>query len=174
MRLLLIEDELNLARALQHGLQRQGYAVDHASDGRAGWELIRVHTYDLVILDLGLPDLDGIDLCQRIRAEQRELRILMLTARGRPADRIHGLDSGADDYLIKPFHVGELLARIRALLRRDVQAQPPLLACAHLRLDPARRRAWVAEQPLDLTARELALLEVFGRPFVAVQFVLLR
>jgi DNA-binding response OmpR family regulator len=163
MRLLVIEDEYDLARALQRGLQQQGYAVDLAADGPAGWELVDTNSYDLVVLDLNLPGIDGIELCRRIRATQPDLLVLMLTARDQPADRIHGLDTGADDYLVKPFHFGELLARIRALLRRDPRSRQPQLCCGKLRLDPAARRAWIDNQALRLTAREFGLLEYLLR-----------
>jgi DNA-binding response OmpR family regulator len=163
MRILLIEDEDDLAAALRRGLQRQGYAVDSALDGAVGWELLCVHRYDLLILDLNLPGIDGLELCRQARASQPGLLILMLTARACPNDRIIGLDSGADDYLVKPFHFGELAARIRALLRRDLRVRAPLLQCGGLKLDPASRVAWLHNRPLALTHKECALLEYLLR-----------
>ncbi len=163
MRILLIEDEEDLATALQRGLQRQGYAVDSALDGTAGWELLNTHTYDLLILDLNLPGIDGLELCRQGRADQPGLLILLLTARAQPGDRIIGLDSGADDYLVKPFHFGELTARVRALLRRDLRVRAPLLQCGGLKLDPASRAAWLHNRPLILTHKEFALLEYLLR-----------
>jgi DNA-binding response OmpR family regulator len=163
MRILLIEDEEDLAAALQRGLQRQGYAVDSALDDTAGWELLCTHRYDLLILDLNLPGIDGLDLCAQARASQPGLLILILTARARPDDRIVGLDSGADDYLVKPFHFGELAARVRALLRRDMRVRAPLLQCGGLKLDPASRAAWLHNRPLALTHKECALLEYLLR-----------
>jgi DNA-binding response OmpR family regulator len=163
MRILIIEDEQDLAKALQRGLQRQGYAVDSALDGLSGGELLDTHRYDLLILDLNLPGIDGLELCRQVRAGQPGLLILMLTARAQPGDRITGLDSGADDYLVKPFHFGELAARVRALLRRDLRVRTPLLQCGSLKLDPAVRAVWRHNRPLTLTQKEFALLEYLMR-----------
>ncbi len=136
MRMLIIEDELDLANALTRGLRQQGYAVDIAAGGEQGWELAEINDYDLLILDLNLPGMDGLEICRRLRASHPHLLILILTARSRLTDRITGLDLGADDYLVKPFHFEELIARVRALLRRD----GPDLQHAHL-LDAVERRA---------------------------------
>lgn len=132
MRLLVVEDERDLADALALGLRREGYAVDVAFDGEEGCELAEVNEYDLVILDLNLPGLDGLEICRRLRASRPSLLILVLTARARPEERIVGLDLGADDYLVKPFHFGELAARIRALVHRDLRVREPIFRCGDL------------------------------------------
>lgn len=163
MRILIIEDEIDLARALARGLRQQGYAVDIAADGEAGWEAGAVHEYDLVILDLNLPAMDGLEVCRRLRACKPELLILILTARGRLEDRVTGLDLGADDYLVKPFHFEELSARLRALLRRDLRVRAPILTVGDLKLDPASRAVWQGKRRLDLTAKEFAILEYLMR-----------
>lgn len=163
MRLLIIEDELDLANALARGLRRQGYAVDVAVDGQQGWELTQVNDYDLLVLDLNLPEIDGLELCRRLRSSHPQLLILILTARGRLADRVSGLDLGADDYVVKPFHFEELAARIRALLRRDLRVREPILAFGDLKLDPAGRVAWKGRQPLQLTRKEFGILEYLMR-----------
>ncbi len=116
MRLLVVEDELDIAHAVAKGLRQQGYAVDVAYDGEQGWKLAEVNEYDLLILDLNLPEMDGLELCRRLRASRPSLLILMLTARSLPDERVTGLEQGADDYLVKPFYFAELTARIRALL----------------------------------------------------------
>jgi DNA-binding response OmpR family regulator len=128
MRILIIEDEIDLADALARGLRQIGYAIDIAVNGMAGWDLGQVNDYDLLILDLNLPELDGLEVCQRLRAVKPNLLILILTARSELDDKIMGLDMGADDYLIKPFHFEELAARIRALLRRDLRVRDPVLS----------------------------------------------
>lgn len=137
MRFLIIEDEQDIANALQRGLQQQGHAVDVAYDGEMGWAQAEANDYDLLILDLNLPGMDGLEVCRRLRQSRPQLLILMLIARDQPCDRIVGLDTGADDYLVKPFHFGELAARIRALLRRDLRVRSPLLQQGDLKLDPA-------------------------------------
>ena len=121
MKLLIIEDEVDFANALARGLRKLGYAVDLAADGKQGLELAEVNEYDLLILDLKLPGMDGLEICRRLRALQPQLLILILTARSRLEDKVSGLDLGADDYLVKPFHFEELVARIRALMRRDLR-----------------------------------------------------
>lgn len=163
MRLLVVEDEQDLAQALQRGLKRQGYAVDLAFDGEQAWHLAEINAYDLLLLDLNLPGIDGLELCRRLRASRPQLLILMLTARSRPGERIAGLDTGADDYLVKPFHFGELAARIRALLRRDLRVRAPLLQGSDLKLDPAGRTAWQGRRSLSLTRKEFAILEYLLR-----------
>jgi DNA-binding response OmpR family regulator len=163
MRILIIEDEVDFANALLRGLQFQGYAVDVAKDGREGWELGTVNPYDLVILDLNLPSIDGLEVCRLLRSQRPGLLILILTARDQISDRVIGLDMGADDYMVKPFHFDELTARIRALLRRDLRVREPVLCVGDLRIDPAERIAWKGKQRLDLTTKELSILEYLMR-----------
>jgi DNA-binding response OmpR family regulator len=163
MRLLIVEDEHDLATALARGLRQQGYAVDIAVDGEQGWELAEVNDYDLLILDLNLPGMDGLEVCRRLRASKPGLLALMLTARSRLTDKVIGLDTGADDYLVKPFHFGELAARVRALLRRDLRVREPTLLVGDLKLDPVGRTAWQGKRRLELTSRELAILEYLMR-----------
>ena len=163
MRILIIEDERDLANALARGLRQEGYAVDIATNGMEGLELGEIYEYDLVVLDLNLPKLDGLEVCQRFRSNKPELLILILTARSRLEDRVMGLDQGADDYLVKPFHFEELAARIRALLRRDLRVREPILEVGDLKLDPASRIAWQKKQPLSLTKKEFAILEYLMR-----------
>ncbi|MCX7609798.1 MAG: response regulator transcription factor [Anaerolineales bacterium] len=163
MRILIVEDELDLANALARGLRQQGYAVDIAVNGEEGWELGEINEYDLVILDLNLPKLDGLEVCKRLRSNKPKTLVLMLTARSRLEDRIVGLDLGADDYLVKPFHFDELTARIRALLRRDLRVREPVLRAGDLSLDPASRTAWKGKRRLELTTKEFAILEYLLR-----------
>ena len=163
MRLLVVEDEPDLADALARGLRREGYAVDVAHDGEDGYVKAQVYPYDLVCLDLGLPGLDGRAICRRLRAGSRRdgappPRILILTARDTVEDRISGLDDGADDYLVKPFAFGELVARIRVLLRRDTPQTGALLRVGELELDTSRHEARRGGSPLSLTPKEFALL----------------
>src|SRR4051795_12482855 len=132
MRLLLVEDDAKLAGAVCRGLRGAGYAVDHAADGEAALADAHVWDYDAVVLDLMLPRRDGLDVCRTLRERGSGVPILMLTARGAIGDRIRGLDAGADDYLAKPFDFGELLARVRALIRRGPSARPPLLTAGDL------------------------------------------
>lgn len=163
MRLLIVEDEIDMAKALANGFRRQGYAVDIAEDGERGWYMASVYDYDLLILDLNLPRMDGIDVCRRVRATQPGLLILMLTARDKLTDRVTGLDIGADDYLCKPFHFEELAARVRALLRRDMRVRETHLEYGDLHLDPVERVAWKANRRLELTRKEFGLLEYLMR-----------
>src|SRR5579863_10356583 len=163
MRLLLIEDEYDFAHALAKGLRHQGYAVDVAADGIEGWEYAEVNDYDLLILDLNLPKMDGLEVCRRVRASRPALLILMLTARSDPGERVKGLDLGADDYVVKPCHFAELTARIRALLRRDMQVRSPLLRYEDLKLDPTARTAWQGNHRLELTCKEFGILEYLLR-----------
>jgi DNA-binding response OmpR family regulator len=163
MRLLVIEDEPDIASALEKGLRQVGYAVDIALDGESGSELALVNDYDLLILDLNLPGVDGLEVCHRVRAECPSLLILMLTARSRPDERVAGLDLGADDYLVKPFHFAELTARVRALLRRDLRVRVPLLQYKDVKLDPAARVVWQGNRRVELTSKEFGILEYLLR-----------
>lgn len=158
MRVLLVEDEPALAHALQQALQRAGYAVDTVADGRRAWFQGSVEPYDVIVLDLGLPQLDGLSVLQRWRAEGVRTPVLILTARDAWHDKVAGIDAGADDYLTKPFHGEELLARLRALIRRAHGLAAPVLSCGEVTLDTRTQRASVAGRPLTLTAQELRLL----------------
>jgi DNA-binding response OmpR family regulator len=163
MRLLVVEDEHKLAGVLKRGLEEHGYAVDLAYDGEAGLQLAEVEPYDLLVLDVMLPLLDGYELSRTLRARRRNVPVLMLTARDAVDDRVAGLDSGADDYLVKPFAFRELLARVRALLRRDGRTRDPVLRVADLELDTVTRRVRRAGRPVELTSKEFAILEYFVR-----------
>ncbi|TVX95974.1 response regulator transcription factor [Cohnella terricola] len=161
MRVLIVEDEEDLSRALAKGLRREGYAVDIAVDGLTGWELADTNDYDVILLDINLPELDGISLCQRIRqsSHHNDVFILMLTARNHPDEVEEGLDSGADDYLRKPFVFNELLARIRALLRRSSSVKSPVLQFDQLTLNSKTKEVWFENVLLSLTKKEFGLLE---------------
>jgi two-component system copper resistance phosphate regulon response regulator CusR len=163
MRILIVEDEPKTADYLHQGLSEGGYIVDKAANGVDGLHLVSQHAYDLVVLDVNLPEIDGWGVLEQIRRNS-STRVIMLTARGRLMDKIKGLDLGADDYLVKPFEFPELLARIRTLLRRSEQAPvPDVLRVADLELDPARHRAFRGEQRIDLTTKEFALLHLLMR-----------
>lgn len=166
MRLLVVEDETDLATALAAGLGRAGYAVDIAATGAEALEKLAVNAYDLMILDINLPDIDGFTLCRNIRdSGPADLRIFMLTARNGLPDRIRGLDEGADDYLVKPFELGELLARIRALLRRETNGGTAVLEVGDLVLDDGRSWARRGDRELPLTRKEFAVLRyLMSRP----------
>jgi DNA-binding response OmpR family regulator len=163
MRILLVEDNRRLNNSLNASLTEEGYAVDSAFGGPEGQELAENTPYDLIILDIMLPGKDGITVCRDLRQERNKTPILMLTARDTVEDRVLGLDSGADDYLVKPFALIELRARIRALLRRDTDEKSGLLVVADLSLDPASHRVQRAGQEIELTTKEFALLEYFMR-----------
>ena len=163
MRLLVAEDDPKLAAALARGLRAEGYAVDLAASGDAALFQARVYEYDAVVLDVMLPGPDGVEVCRALRDRGRWSPVLMLTARDGVRDRIRGLDAGADDYLVKPFDFGELVARIRALLRRGAPERPAILVAGDLELDPAARRVRLAGRPVPLTAREFAVLEYLMR-----------
>ncbi|TCC57683.1 response regulator transcription factor [Kribbella pittospori] len=163
MRALVVEDELRLATGLRAGLEAEGYAVDVALTGTDGLWLAREYGYDVVLLDLMLPEIDGFEICATLRAERVWTPILMLTARDADTDQVRALDTGADDYLTKPFSYAVLIARLRALVRRGAAERPCVLEAGHLRLDPAARRVWAGEVELVLTARELSLLEFLVR-----------
>jgi DNA-binding response OmpR family regulator len=163
MKLLVVEDEPKLARSLAGSLERAGYTVDLAFDGAAALDYAGVYEYDLVLLDVMLPKLDGFQVLKRLRDSRFPAPILMLTAREDTRSKVLGLDLGADDYVAKPFELEELLARVRALLRRDASDRSALLRIADLVLDPAARRVTRAGRPLSLTAREYQLLEFLLR-----------
>ena len=163
MRVLVVEDEVKMARLLERGLEEEGYAVDVATTGAEAVWAATENPYDAVILDVMLPDVDGFEVCRRLRADGRWAPILMLTAREAVSDRVAGLDAGADDYLAKPFSFNELFARLRALLRRGAEERPAVLRVGDLTLDPATREVTRAGRPVALTAKEFALLEVFMR-----------
>jgi len=163
MRILVVEDELKMASLLRRGLQEEGHAVDLARTGDDAIWMARAAEYDAVVLDLMLPGLDGIEVCRQLRDGGVWAPVLMLTARDGVEDRVAGLDAGADDYLPKPFSFAELLARLRALVRRGAGERPAVLEVGDLRLDPATRRAWRGEVEVSLSAKEFALLEAFMR-----------
>lgn len=161
-RILVIEDEDRIRQFLQRGLSYEGYRVDPAADGRAGLDMARDNPPDLVLLDIMLPGIDGFEVCRRLRAAS-DVPILMLTAKESIEDRVTGLDAGADDYLTKPFSFDELLARVRALLRRAQPAKPQVYRFADLELDTGTRQGRRAGKTFDLTAKEYELLELFMR-----------
>lgn len=163
MRILLVEDEKDAAKMLAKGLREQSYAVDVAEDGLKALEKAAVNEYDLLILDIMLPKVDGLEVCRRLRAEGCTVPILLLTARVGIDDRITGLDCGADDYLTKPFDFGELLARVRALLRRGSDVKNVVLTVGDLAIDTRTHVVRRGESPLSLTAKEYALLEYLAR-----------
>jgi DNA-binding response OmpR family regulator len=163
MRILLVDDEVKFSTVLRSGLEEHGYAVDLAHDGEQGYHLASVEPYDLVILDVMLPVVDGLHVCQRLRADRCNVPILMLTARDAIDDRVAGLDSGADDYLTKPFAFRELLARSRALLRREGSSRDPVLRVADLEIDTVSHGVRRGGRPVDLTSKEYAILEYFVR-----------
>jgi DNA-binding response OmpR family regulator len=158
MKVLIIEDSPRMARALQKGLREEGYSADVAADGAGGLHLARTGEYDAALLDLGLPDRDGLALLRELRRSRSDLPVILVTARDSVEDRVQGLDAGADDYLAKPFSFHELLARLRAVLRRPGARAEPVLRFEDLEFDPARGSASRAGRPLSLSAREFALL----------------
>jgi two-component system OmpR family response regulator len=159
MRILLVEDEAKMAAAIAKGLRHEGYAVDTAASGDDALLQARVYEYDAIVLDVMLPRTNGFAVCDTLRREGRWAPVLMLTARDQLGDRIRGLDVGADDYMVKPFSFGELLARLRALLRRRPRERPAVLEVGDLTLDPATHAVHRAGRPVSLTAREFALLQ---------------
>ena len=162
-RILIIEDDQAILKVLQRGLAYEGYTVDTATEGRSGLMLARDHQPDLVILDWMLPGMDGLEVCHRMRTASGSVPILMLTAKDAVQDRIQGLDAGADDYMVKPFNLDELLARVRALLRRTQPDRVPVLKFADLTLDTGSRQASRGNRLVQLTAKEYELLELFLR-----------
>jgi two-component system, OmpR family, response regulator len=163
MRVLVVEDEVKLSGLLRRGLTEEGYAADVARTGEDALWMARSVEYDAIVLDLMLPELDGFEVCRRLRDSGVWTPVLMLTARDGVEDRVAGLDAGADDYLPKPFSFAELLARLRALSRRGTTERPAVLEVASLRLDPATHQVWRGDVELRLSAKEFALLETFMR-----------
>jgi len=163
MRVLVVEDEPKMSKLLARGLGEEGHAADVAATGEEALWMAGTERYDVIVLDVMLPGLDGFATCRELRAREIWTPVLMLTARDATEDRIEGLDTGADDYLVKPFAFGELLARLRALVRRAPAERPTELGAGDLRLDPAAHRAWRGEHELELSAKEFALLELFLR-----------
>lgn len=168
MRVLVVEDEFDLASAIADSLRREGYATDIAGDAASAVDLASVNSYDLICLDLNLPDGDGLDVCHRVAAGPIHdfdpgppPKIIMVTARGGVDDRIRGLDRGADDYLVKPFSLGELSARVRAVLRRDTAMGSSVISCAGIEMDTARHEVTIRGRPVALTVKEFALLRWF-------------
>jgi two-component system copper resistance phosphate regulon response regulator CusR len=159
----LVEDEARLARAIKRGLREAAYAVDVAADGEDALYQASINDYDAVILDVMIPKRDGFEVCRELRAEGSRVPVLMLTARDAVEDRITGLDTGADDYLTKPFEFGELLARLRALLRRGMELRPAVIKVADLEIDTRGQRARRDGRLIELTAKEYALLEYLAR-----------
>lgn len=161
MRILIVEDEIDLCNAIAEGLDIDGYAVDKCYDGESAFELISVEKYDLVILDLNLPKMDGIEILKAVRKQNNNLKILILSARDHVSDKVLGLDLGANDYLVKPFDFEELEARIRNLLRRKFIQEDNILEFKEISLDTSKRIAYVHKAHLALTKKEFALLEYF-------------
>ena len=163
MRVLIVEDHRKLAALMRRGLRKEGMAVDVAVDGQEGLQRAQATEYDAIVIDLMLPGLDGLEVCRRLRGDGVWSPILILTARDSVTDRVAGLDGGADDYLTKPFSYAELLARLRALVRRGPVERPTELQAGDLRLDPATRRVWRKDAQIELSAKEFAILETFMR-----------
>jgi heavy metal response regulator len=163
MRLLVVEDEKKVASFIKKGLEEEGYAVDLALDGEEGLRMALDRLHDLIILDISLPQMDGLQVLKKLRQQKVNTPVLLLTVRATIEDKVLGLDSGADDYLTKPFDFQELVARVRALLRRRAEAEPALLQVADLTLDPAQRIVSRGGEKIDLTSKEIALLEYFMR-----------
>jgi len=163
MRMLLVEDDMPLGEALAEALIDQRYVVDVVNDGEAAWQQVKALAYDLILLDMMLPKLDGVGLCQRLRSHGYGIPILMLTARDTTTDKVTGLDAGADDYVVKPIDLQELFARIRALLRRGNSPSSPILEWGSLHLDPSTYEVTYDQQSLHLTPKEYNLLELLLR-----------
>ena len=163
MHILLVEDELKMARALRRGLEQEGHSVDSATDGDDALSRAVEFEYDAIVLDVMLPGRDGFSICRELRARDRWAPVLMLTARDAVEDRIRGLDAGADDYLVKPFAFGELLARLRALVRRGVSERPAIITVGDVELDPAAHTVTREGRVVDLSVREFSLLEFLMR-----------
>jgi two-component system, OmpR family, response regulator len=163
MRVLIVEDDVRMAAAIRRGLRAEGVVADVAIRGEDALWMAGSTEFDAVVLDVMLPGIDGFETCKRLREDGVWAPIIMLTARDAIEDRVHGLDRGADDYLVKPFSLVELLARLRALVRRGASERPTVLAVGDLRLDPATRRVWRGDQRIDLSHKEFVLLETLMR-----------
>lgn len=163
MRVLIVEDEVRLAELVKQALREQGHAVDATNTGEEALDWVEVAHYDAIVVDVMLPGINGFELCRRLRARNVSAPILLLTARDAIADRVAGLDAGADDYLVKPFAFDELFARLRALARRPAEAKSTVLEIGPLRLDPAEHRVWRANQEIFLTGKEFLVLECLMR-----------
>src|SRR5215470_8885911 len=163
MKVLVVEDEVKMAALLRRGLSEEGLNVDVADEGERAIAMAGAADYDAVVLDVMLPGIDGFETCRQLRRDGVWAPVLMLTARGALADRVAGLDGGADDYLTKPFSFAELLARLRALVRRGQAERPAVIEVGELRLDPATRQVWRGEAEIELSAKEFTLLEAFMR-----------
>jgi two-component system, OmpR family, response regulator len=163
VRALIVEDEIRMASLIRRGLTKEGLAVDVANTGEDALWMAQSSNYDVIVLDVMLPGMSGFETCRRLRTSGVWAPVLMLTARGSVDDRVEGLDTGADDYLVKPFAFAELLARLRALARRGNGERPSVLEAGELRLDPATRRAWRGSSEIPLSTKEFALLETFMR-----------
>ncbi len=163
MRILVVEDSRRLATIIRRGLLEEGYAVDNAYDGEEAQDMAETTPFDVIIMDIMLPKKDGVTVCRELRAKSVNSPILILTAKDSVEDKVAGLDSGADDYLVKPFAFSELLARLRALLRREVLPKGQRLQVGDLTLDPQSREVWRGERRVDLTAKEYSILEYFMR-----------
>ena len=163
MRILLVEDDFNLAETLAEAITDQRYMVDVADDGESALNHIKVLDYDLILLDVMLPDLNGMVLCEKLRSQGHQMPILMITALDTISDKITGLDAGADDYIIKPVDLGELFARIRALLRRGNTSLPPILEWGQLQFNPSTYEVSYGERPIHLTPKEYSILELLLR-----------
>jgi two-component system OmpR family response regulator len=160
---LVVEDDVRMAAAIRRGLRFEGLIVDIAPDGVTALQTVQASDYDAIVLDVMMPGLDGFETCRRLRSDGVWVPVLMLTARDAVDDRVRGLDGGADDYMVKPFSLAELTARLRARARRGPIERPTVLEVGGLRLDPAARRAWRGDEEVSLSAKEFRLLEVFMR-----------
>ncbi len=163
MRILVVEDNKIIAHAIKDGLEHESYAVDVSYDGYDGYLSASSHDYDLILLDIMLPEMNGVDVCKKLRGDNVATPIIMLTARNQHSDIVNGLDAGADDYVVKPFNFDELLARVRALLRRPAEKSQEILQIADLTLDPKTKQVSRAKKDIQLTAKEYALLEFLMR-----------
>lgn len=163
MKLLLVEDDWEISELLVEVLTAQQYVVDVAADGQTGWDYVEAFDYDLILLDVMLPKLDGFSFCRQLRGREYEIPVLMLTAKDTTAEKVKGLDAGADDYIVKPYKLDELLARVRALLRRGISSMSPVLKWGNLSLNSNTCNVKYQEQGLKLTAKEYCLLELFMR-----------